>query len=983
MYDDSNRGEKGSKNSKSSKHIPTLAIPDPVDAFRVESLHRPPSVPVLGRRLSNESIHNFYEEKNWNHPPIALFKKYRRKSIPDRLDKKPLASVKKVPGKGKLVQKQLEIKPHLGKSKMAKAKSKKLLERKTNLSTPHLRKGKHSISRAVLVTPDHLLPHDIHRPSVGPSSKNSARNRPIEEEKKHKLKEHSSRPSNDHGKNIKEKPPLAKVSKSALSLREVAGKKHLKEVKKERPIEYKQSETPNKKKKIGKNKSEKSDKSSSHSAIAKAKVVKVEVKKVSQDKTPGKRKSMDQEIFHCIENKVKAKMKKMEGKKKVKNKIKKKILIKHKPEGWLDHSFVNRYEERLNLQRLSSSSAEEINEKNVAYLENFSSNDNENLKIEIFDSPNHYSGLNPEITENFNPDPISFESSSSSEEVKLIHPKNQIKERLKLIQDKMQQKGKNEEFIVKIQSLIRGFLTRKDMQKNILEINCENNEKSSSLFYNNASLDQSYSEDYEEVKKIIGEIKVTEDKLEDSLNVVENRECDEYRLRSASPLISQVSEISKVNENKYYEDLENFVILDSLRLKKHNIEDLRGRDLEKIKALASENGAEPEIFRLFQDIINRRYEKINDMFADNIRAVQEALAQSVISEDSSIILQSELKFSKKYENPSHILKKLRKTTPEPPEFPFLFPEFPSPMRGFHSETEPIQYIPEPDPTTFSISNKKPQKTIWIDEVCMPSSIDLTELVIEAGISDLYEYLFNTFFDESWVITASNVAVLSEELIMAILFHEIRSQIEEMRLDFDEQGILKFMSRVFHRTSEELLGPMNSLVTSDPLNILSEIQETEVGGGFDLDLNIPMLNFEAFTDLIEGESKFITIFNKLIFDFINEALNTLVWKEDLPWSYVKKPHKKYRSVTEVQEKVETKALTLNQIKAGGIAYEEMNEAAFLQQREQGVIKILSYEILENDQLWSNYELEEVQAKLDLADMVLESTIEEIIEIITKS
>ena len=118
--------------------------------------------------------------------------------------------------------------------------------------------------------------------------------------------------------------------------------------------------------------------------------------------------------------------------------------------------------------------------------------------------------------------------------------------------------------------------------------------------------------------------------------------------------------------------------------------------------------------------------------------------------------------------------------------------------------------------------------------------------------------------------------------------------------------------------------------------------------------------------------------------MNESLDKLIWRIELPWSNQKKPRKTYQNVAEIQGAVEDRILTINKIKAGRIVYESAgdvkSEQAMIQQREQGVVKILTHEIQENEANWCNYEHEEVQAKLDLADMVLELAIEEIIEII---
>ena len=224
--------------------------------------------------------------------------------------------------------------------------------------------------------------------------------------------------------------------------------------------------------------------------------------------------------------------------------------------------------------------------------------------------------------------------------------------------------------------------------------------------------------------------------------------------------------------------------------------------------------------------------------------------------------------------------------------------------------------------------------------------------------------------------------------MAILAHEIRNKIDGMKRCYDTEGIALILSKIFQTTANELLGAMNSPIKSDPLSILSIIQETEVGAGFEIDTKIPILNLDAFTDIIENESLHITIFNTMIFDCVNDSLDRLVNKIELPWSNERNIRKIYESVSTIQESVEKRIFSFNDVKAGNIMNENSNENKYIneqiaiQNREKGVIKILSYEINENDHEWINYENEEVQAKLDLADMVLEMEIEEIIEIIIK-
>ena len=222
--------------------------------------------------------------------------------------------------------------------------------------------------------------------------------------------------------------------------------------------------------------------------------------------------------------------------------------------------------------------------------------------------------------------------------------------------------------------------------------------------------------------------------------------------------------------------------------------------------------------------------------------------------------------------------------------------------------------------------------------------------------------------------------LSDELISAILLHEILSQIEDMRKEFDELGIINVSDQVFNRANNELVELMNTPFEPDALRVLSEIQETEIGTGFELETIISILNVEAFDDIIENDNKFVTIFNKLVFDGINESLKNMQGKKELPWVFSRNIMPKFENLKSLQNEVEKRMLCCNGTKAGLIFYENyrMSEVMVLENREQGIIKALTQEIYDDDGLWNTYDNEETQAKLDLADMVLELTIEEIID-----
>ncbi|OMJ88504.1 hypothetical protein SteCoe_9538 [Stentor coeruleus] len=488
-----------------------------------------------------------------------------------------------------------------------------------------------------------------------------------------------------------------------------------------------------------------------------------------------------------------------------------------------------------------------------------------------------------------------------------------------------------------------------------------------------------------------------------------------------------ISEITKrlKQEQKNYEliekdhkDIENYMYLDSLISKKADIDELRKKDLENIQKLTNKNGSEMEIFQIFQNIINRRYEKINSMFDDNIRVVQEALAQSVLSEESSSILFSE--------NTSNLLEKISKIDEEMASSKILESIRNQRKNNNSPENvgEKIEFMYKPEKNELNVddepekiidlncqigysnryfeidqseilieeyipTNNNSSKIVWIDEVAMPSNIDFTDLIVDAAISDIYDYLFDWILKDIWFAGSDLVIDLSNELIKVILAQEIHNQIEDLRKEFSDGQILIIISKIFEKTQNLISEELHRPLECDPLSVLSMLQESEVGGGFLPEEKYSMLNFEAFSDVLDHSSKNVKIFNAMVFDSVNEVLENMMCKEELPWATKRNKRCKLLSSEEVQRNLEIELLRFCRLKAGPIVYDEyenstkMTEQALAIGRENGIIKMLAMEITDNETQWYDYEKEEVQSKLDVADMLLEKEIEHIIEILINS
>jgi Domain of unknown function (DUF4378) len=158
--------------------------------------------------------------------------------------------------------------------------------------------------------------------------------------------------------------------------------------------------------------------------------------------------------------------------------------------------------------------------------------------------------------------------------------------------------------------------------------------------------------------------------------------------------------------------------------------------------------------------------------------------------------------------------------------------------------------------------------------------------------------------------------------------------------------------------------------------------------------------EDFDDLDDESimAEWENIHNKVVFDWVNEILDNyrpyglkgppLTWSNNtrtLTYKY-SEPERIDEVLFEVQDKVmkwaETEAGTLTDSQTVVNAPQEirhiMSEKQFLNQvREERLANLLSSEINENEPLWLDYEYEETQVKLDLADMVLQDLLFETI------
>ena len=120
---------------------------------------------------------------------------------------------------------------------------------------------------------------------------------------------------------------------------------------------------------------------------------------------------------------------------------------------------------------------------------------------------------------------------------------------------------------------------------------------------------------------------------------------------------------------------------------------------------------------------------------------------------------------------------------------------------------------------------------------------------------------------------------------------------------------------------------------------------------------------------------------MVFDCINECLEKLIVKEDLPWAAERGKKAVVRTSEEAINYIVNRLVRLNEIAAGEIGFDlNRGEVEVSQKREFDILKMMAVEVVDEEADWVRYDKEELQAKLDLADMILEQEIDDIFNMV---
>ncbi|OMJ85849.1 hypothetical protein SteCoe_12763 [Stentor coeruleus] len=236
--------------------------------------------------------------------------------------------------------------------------------------------------------------------------------------------------------------------------------------------------------------------------------------------------------------------------------------------------------------------------------------------------------------------------------------------------------------------------------------------------------------------------------------------------------------------------------------------------------------------------------------------------------------------------------------------------------------------------------------------------------------------------------------------LSLALEPVECEITDSRQCFSFDAIKEYIEKVMQSIDrDKLMKVLAQPLEKDPLDELDKLQDLQIGSFTDLEIRY-------FHDLIScerllaqetldanNENKDIQVLQaeKIHKKMLLHSLNYLLQQfrpygykgKPLPWyqTFQNKPFK--ASFKEITEKILQDLEKLSKFAIGktedldSSLYEDENMV--LKIKEQQLDKLVRYEISEEEHKWVNYNFEETQVKLDIADMILYDLAVEVIKI----
>lgn len=224
-----------------------------------------------------------------------------------------------------------------------------------------------------------------------------------------------------------------------------------------------------------------------------------------------------------------------------------------------------------------------------------------------------------------------------------------------------------------------------------------------------------------------------------------------------------------------------------------------------------------------------------------------------------------------------------------------------------------------------------------------------------------------------------------------LFLEKTGSVQLLQADLIPR-YLQALFEMLEPQTEEFLELLNNPEEPDFMELISTIQTAEIGAFSEppvLELYIPG-HFSIEINRLLGvrrsqldQDSLNQAFANSLYHVVNEGLNYLRRGgiNGIPpvWSSRTLPSKQYDSLQTVFKDLEQLLYNWDSLKAGTVSYNFLSQAESIK-REDKLSTWLCSTVKEEEKSWLEYESEELQVKLDVADLMLECLVEETLQLL---
>jgi len=278
---------------------------------------------------------------------------------------------------------------------------------------------------------------------------------------------------------------------------------------------------------------------------------------------------------------------------------------------------------------------------------------------------------------------------------------------------------------------------------------------------------------------------------------------------------------------------------------------------------------------------------------------------------------------------------------------------------------------------------------------------------EIIVNDIMEQIYAQLIEETFNKSIPKRPGKPKESKKAPL--EVLSTMKSEGIRTDQFYINKYIDDLFlelNSKRENYLKEINSSIKKPPLEALRELQSSEgslttMQLSQDIDPILPLSIYleveKKYEAKIAGEGVLIKCMhahNRAIFDSVNEALNLIrpygLSGEPMPWS--NQGRVLFRDITDkniIIRNIKNIVLDWVSFEVGTLPNPEFlfngkfDEEYFIEIRERQLAILLAQEVVDNEDLWLNYDMEEAEIEVDITDMALESLVTECIQTLVQN